>query len=360
MKTIAVAPVAHVAHPASETGANDGVAPTEDEHGYDLLSIYKNGSLPPTDEGQQGQHTQQPLGEVSRAEDDQAVPSDDSQAGGANDARVDDLAEAVARRVVELLGQRQAVPSWLTADDVAQLLAVERAYVYEHKAALGARQLGDGPRARLRFRLEDVEAALPCVASRGAEEHAIPTPKPKQRHRGTTRLGTGTPAAHSRRTRSVVSDEKRPASGLPARDYTWPPFEPRNTAALRHGAYGSIVTLGDRVEELAPSLAALVPGFQPSDDPATRLLALTFPRIERAVAAIEQAEDRGEIDSVARLTSDLRGWVNASARLLDQLGLTPLSRGKLLARLAGSEASIAQARLRQHLTATYGDEAGDG
>ena len=56
MKTIAVAPVAHVAHPASETGANDGVAPTEDEHGYDLLSIYEGGSLSCSGEPQHAKH----------------------------------------------------------------------------------------------------------------------------------------------------------------------------------------------------------------------------------------------------------------------------------------------------------------
>ena len=105
-------------------------------------------------------------------------------------ARELDLAEAVARRVVELLQQRQTV-SWLTADEVAALLNVERSYVYEQAAKLGGRRLGDGPRARLRFRLEDVEAALPCLPSRGSEERVTRSTKPKQRRQRTTRLGTG-------------------------------------------------------------------------------------------------------------------------------------------------------------------------
>lgn len=104
-----------------------------------------------------------------------------------------DVAEVTARRVVELLGQLRPVPSWLTADEVAQLLSVDRAYVYENAAKLGGRRLGDGPKARLRFRLEDVEAALPCVASRGAEEPVTPVPKPKQGRRTTARLGTEAP-----------------------------------------------------------------------------------------------------------------------------------------------------------------------
>ena len=65
-------------------------------------------------------------------------------------AREVDLAEAVARRVVELLGQRQAL-SWLTADEVAALLNVERSYVYEHAAKLGVRRLGDGPQGTASF-----------------------------------------------------------------------------------------------------------------------------------------------------------------------------------------------------------------
>lgn len=104
-----------------------------------------------------------------------------------------DLADAVARRVIELLGRRQAVPSWLTANEVAQVLAVDPAYVYENAARLGGRRLGDGPKARLRFRLEDVEAALPCVASRGAEKLATGTVKPKRRLHHAARLGTEAP-----------------------------------------------------------------------------------------------------------------------------------------------------------------------
>jgi hypothetical protein len=51
-------PVADVALPRGERGANGDVAPTEDEVGYDLPSISKNGSLSSSREGQQGQHTQ--------------------------------------------------------------------------------------------------------------------------------------------------------------------------------------------------------------------------------------------------------------------------------------------------------------
>jgi hypothetical protein len=61
--------------------------------------------------------------------------------------------EAIARRVVELLrDQDRAGPGcWQTADQVALRLGVSRDYVYRHADELGARRLGEGPRAHLRF-----------------------------------------------------------------------------------------------------------------------------------------------------------------------------------------------------------------
>jgi hypothetical protein len=43
---------------------------------------------------------------------------------------------------------------------VARHLGVERDFVYEHAAQLGAHRLGAGPKARLRFRLSEVDNAL--------------------------------------------------------------------------------------------------------------------------------------------------------------------------------------------------------
>lgn len=51
-----VADVADVADPQTETGAGDGVADSEAEVGYDLLSISGNGSLSSNGEAQQAQH----------------------------------------------------------------------------------------------------------------------------------------------------------------------------------------------------------------------------------------------------------------------------------------------------------------
>jgi len=111
-----------------------------------------------------------------------------------SEAMRDELAEAVARRVVAMLEipQPAAVP-WLTAEQVAQVLAVDRAYVYEHAAELGGRRLGDGPKARLRFRVEDLEERLPCLSSRGPQPSASAAAKPLKRRRAGQRLGTNAP-----------------------------------------------------------------------------------------------------------------------------------------------------------------------
>lgn len=73
------------------------------------------------------------------------------------------LVEAVARRVVELLDEREAngqrashFDGLVDAAALAQILGVSRGYVYEHALELGGRRIGGGARPRLRF---DVERA---------------------------------------------------------------------------------------------------------------------------------------------------------------------------------------------------------
>ena len=75
---------------------------------------------------------------------------------------------------------------------VAEYLAVERSWVYEHAAELNARRLGSGPKARLRFSLEDVDRALTtCYTSKGSETPVSPAPVRIRSGRRTTSLATG-------------------------------------------------------------------------------------------------------------------------------------------------------------------------
>jgi len=89
------------------------------------------------------------------------------------------------------VGQLHAPVGLVDAQGLADYLGVTRAYVYEHAPELGARRLGSGPRARLRFSLADVDAALSsCSMSRGSEPPASRAAGPIRRRRRTADLGT--------------------------------------------------------------------------------------------------------------------------------------------------------------------------
>jgi hypothetical protein len=80
----------------------------------------------------------------------------------------------------------------LTPNELAAFLVVDRSYVYEHADELGALRLGAGPKARLRFDLEDVKrrlGATSCWVSRESDdaEPAIRAVKGRRRRR---RAGT--------------------------------------------------------------------------------------------------------------------------------------------------------------------------
>lgn len=105
------------------------------------------------------------------------TPAPSVQAMSTVDARPDpDLVEAIARRVVELLGDGAGLarePRYVDAATLARELNVERDWVYANARHLGAIRLGDGPRGRLRFDRE-------LVAERLAEAEAGPGSKPRR------------------------------------------------------------------------------------------------------------------------------------------------------------------------------------
>lgn len=74
---------------------------------------------------------------------------------------LEQLAELVASRVVEMLVERDQAPAagLVDAATLAQLLGVSRATIYEHAERLGAVQLGEGSKPRLRFDAEQARAA---------------------------------------------------------------------------------------------------------------------------------------------------------------------------------------------------------
>jgi hypothetical protein len=76
--------------------------------------------------------------------------------------------EQVARRVAELLHRKELQrhvqasrdPDYLTVAELAKKLGLNPAWVYEHAAELGAKRIGSGPKARIRFELHVAKAAL--------------------------------------------------------------------------------------------------------------------------------------------------------------------------------------------------------
>src|SRR5262249_34894437 len=80
----------------------------------------------------------------------------------------------------------------LTPAQLADFLAVERSFVYEHAAALGAMRLSDGPRARLRFDLEDVKRRLCATSCSGGRESGVTEPASPARSSARRRRTAGT------------------------------------------------------------------------------------------------------------------------------------------------------------------------
>jgi hypothetical protein len=102
--------------------------------------------------------------------------------------------EQLAQRVAELVSDCVvAGPALVDAETLARFLNVERSYVYEHAAELGAVRLGDGPRARLRFDVFEAKRRLTCFIGRGSEDPASRVVEPVRRHRRAKRLGTSAP-----------------------------------------------------------------------------------------------------------------------------------------------------------------------
>ena len=96
---------------------------------------------------------------------------------------------------------------------------------------------------------------------------------------------------------------------------------------ITHGAYAAPYRLAERAGEVAGLLAEVVPVRSPADSPLIGLVAITLVRIERAAAALEQADAAGE--SMPALEAQLRSWVSLSSRLLEQAGMSPQARAAL-------------------------------
>ena len=88
------------------------------------------------------------------------------------------------------------LPSALvTVAEVARYLNVSSDWIYSNADLLGARRLGSGPRARLRFSLAEIDERLtrPCSAHRESDEAQTREPAANRRRRRRAGLGTTAP-----------------------------------------------------------------------------------------------------------------------------------------------------------------------
>jgi hypothetical protein len=72
------------------------------------------------------------------------------------------LAEAVARRVVELLAEH--TPRYVSASELADAFGLDRAWIYSHAEELGVVKFGGGARPRLRFDLQRVAKVVEGIS----------------------------------------------------------------------------------------------------------------------------------------------------------------------------------------------------
>ena len=92
--------------------------------------------------------------------------------------------EAIAARVVELLGPESHVGRHVDTTAVATMLGVSDDWVREHAAELGAIRVGDGPKGALRFEARRLRAAL-------EQRRLARQQTPKSRRPGPTRRVAG-------------------------------------------------------------------------------------------------------------------------------------------------------------------------
>ncbi|GAB2747665.1 hypothetical protein [Nocardioides pakistanensis] len=151
--------------------------------------------------------------------------------------------------------------------------------------------------------------------------------------------------------RDTPAPNNQPASGLPARGYSWEPFQPGHTLSLKHGAYSERL-VEPRAREIAQGMADAgeLPDYlaQPRYRGAVMDLARALAQRERLVTwltehategtPLELAEN-GEVRGAAVLLERVE---RAIERHRDRLGLSPLAAARLGKDVAASRVSLAQ------------------
>lgn len=144
---------------------------------------------------------------------------------------------------------------------------------------------------------------------------------------------------------SDSAELEQPATGAPARGYSWPPFQPGHTLSMRHGAKSARM-VAPIAEQMASELSAAAPWTSGAQ---------FAPTVAAWAWAEAQAQlVRQHLDEIGLLDEDgqPRGAANfldrvegRAAKLRAELGLTPASMVKLLGGLSSIDAGAAQGGL---------------
>jgi hypothetical protein len=127
--------------------------------------------------------------------------------------------------------------------------------------------------------------------------------------------------------------------GLPARGYSWPPFEKGNTAGLIHG-HRSPRSIAARAEVLTDAVIAEAPWltapiFQPALARYARAEAIAQLHGEYILDLLETEPEKVG----ARLLEASNSSTRTANVMAESLGLTPLSRAKLANLVTSTEAT---------------------
>lgn len=128
-----------------------------------------------------------------------------------------------------------------------------------------------------------------------------------------------------------------PASGQPARGYSWEPFGKDNEAAVKHGAYSKRL-LSERAAEIEAELVAAAPELGAERySLAVRDLAYVEAGLERWRAWYDESGFTDDDGKVRPGVADYRSMVGYANRLRDSLMLTTRSAIAGLSQLAGAK-----------------------
>lgn len=128
-----------------------------------------------------------------------------------------------------------------------------------------------------------------------------------------------------------VAKAEKPASGVPARGYSWPPFEPGHTTTLKHGAKSSrlLEWASPEADALTAAVLAAAPHLGPEDHFAVRSWAIAEVIVEHMTTWVSNHAPLDGKGNPRPVVEHLRRWLDRAEKARARIGLDPASRAAL-------------------------------